>query len=200
MSRILIALYLLLCGAIAFRMFVPISDERQFSQTFRGEVQQRVKMGEGDRKSVLPMFKQVAEEFALQPEILRAIADHESGYNPWALNVEGKSYYPESKVEALSIIEKNKKKSFDVGLMQVNSYWLNKFDLSPAKALDPEENVRLGAWILRYCLDSYGYNWRAVGAYHTGSAKKHPVRSKAYAVRVLKKYKVLLDKSEQQIK
>ncbi len=181
-------------------MFIPVSDERKFSQTFRSDVQQRVKMGERDKKSVSPMFKQVAEEFALQPEILRAIADHESGYNPWALNVEGKSYYPKSKVEALVIIEKYKKKSFDVGLMQVNSYWLNKFDLSPSKALDPEENVRLGAWILRYCLDNYGYSWRAVGAYHTGSPKKFPARSKAYAVKVLKKYKALLDKSEQQIK
>ncbi|MBI9112866.1 lytic transglycosylase domain-containing protein [Maridesulfovibrio ferrireducens] len=196
MPRFLIALYLIVCGTIAFLMFIPINEEREFSQTFRHDVQQRVKLGSGQRISVAPLFNQVAQEFALQPEILRAIADHESGYNPWALNIEGQSIYPESKDEALAVLKKNKIKSYDVGLMQVNSYWLRKFNLSAAKALDPEENVRLGAWILRYCLDRYGYNWRAIGAYHTGSPDNLPERSKKYAVRVMEKYKKLLDKSQ----
>jgi soluble lytic murein transglycosylase-like protein len=199
-SRFLIALYLIVCGTITFLLFIPINKEREFSQTFRHDVQQRVKLGSSEHVSVPPLFNQVAQEFALQPEILRAIADYESGYNPWALNIEGRSIYPESKEEALDILKKNRIKSFDVGLMQVNSFWLRKFDLNVSKALEPEENVRLGAWILRYCLDRYGYNWRAIGAYHTGSPDKLPDRSKEYAVRVMQKYKKLLDKNHSEEK
>ncbi len=178
-----------------FAMFIPQTAEREFSSSLRRKVQQRMMVSSGERKPVPPLFGQVAKEFSLQPEILNAIADHESGYNPWAVNVAGRSFYPSSREEALAIIEENRKKSFDVGLMQINSYWIKKFDLTPAEALEPEENLRLGAWILRYCLDRYGYNWRAIGAYHTGSPKNLPERSRAYAVKVMNKYKKLLEKS-----
>jgi len=176
-------------------MFIPENVEREFSPSLRRQVQQRIKVGRSERKPVQPLFGQVAKEFSLQPEILYAIADHESGYNPWALNIEGRSVYPSSREEALTIVAKNQGKSFDVGLMQVNSYWIRKFELTPAEALEPEENLRLGAWILRYCLDKYGYNWRAIGAYHTGSPKNLPGRSRAYAIKVMNKYKSQLAKS-----
>jgi len=195
MSRFLIALYVILCGAILFRAMIPAEVGREFSPAERHEVQQRMRVAERERIPVQPLFAQVAEEFSLHPEILNAIADHESGYNPWALNIQGKSVYPDSREEALAIIEKNRGKSYDVGLMQVNSYWIRKFELSPAEALEPEENLRLGAWILRYCLDRYGYNWRAIGAYHTGSPKNLPGRARAYAVKVMKKYNALMRKS-----
>ncbi|TIH13535.1 lytic transglycosylase [Marinifilum sp. JC120] len=195
MSRFIVALYLILSGAIVFRMIIPFDAEREFSPSQRREVQQRIKVADRERVPVPPLFGQVAEEFSLHPEILNAIADHESGYNPWALNIEGRSVYPKSREEALAIIEKYRGKSYDVGLMQVNSFWIRKFELSPAEALEPEENLRLGAWILRYCLDRYGYNWRAIGAYHTGSPKNLPGRSRAYAVKVMKKYNALMEQS-----
>ncbi|MDC7217519.1 MAG: lytic transglycosylase domain-containing protein [Spirochaetales bacterium] len=195
MTRFIVALYLILSGVIVFRMIIPFDVEREFSPSQRHEVQQRIKVADREKVPVPPLFGQVAEEFSLHPEILNAIADHESGYNPWALNIEGRSVYPDSREEALAIIEKYRGKSYDVGLMQVNSYWIRKFDLSPAEALEPEENLRLGAWILRYCLDRYGYNWRAIGAYHTGSPKNLPGRARAYAVKVMKKYNALMKKS-----
>ncbi|WP_319780365.1 lytic transglycosylase domain-containing protein [Maridesulfovibrio sp.] len=197
MSRFIVALYLILCGAILFRTIIPFDAEREYSPVQRHEVQQRMKVAERERVPVPPLFGQVAEEFSLHPEILNAIADHESGYNPWALNIEGRSVYPETREEALAIIEKYQGRSYDVGLMQVNSYWIRKFKLSPAEALEPEENLRLGAWILRYCLDRYGYNWRAIGAYHTGSPNNLPGRARAYAVKVMKKYNALMEKSGQ---
>ncbi|WP_432735679.1 lytic transglycosylase domain-containing protein [Maridesulfovibrio sp. FT414] len=196
MARFIVSLYLIICGTLLFGMIIPFEGEREFSPSMRQQVQQRVRVSGEERKPVTPLFKQVAEEFSLQPEILYAIADHESGYNPWALNIEGHSIYPKTREEALSIIEKNRRKSFDVGLMQVNSYWIGKFDLSVKEALEPEENLRLGAWILRYCLDKYGNNWKAIGAYHTGSPRNLPERSRAYAVKVMKKYQQLLDKAD----
>ncbi|WP_320009056.1 lytic transglycosylase domain-containing protein [Maridesulfovibrio sp.] len=195
MSRFIIALYVILCGGILFRAMIPADEGREFSPAERHEVQQRMKVADRERIPVRPLFSQVAEEFSLQPEILNAIADYESRYNPWALNIEGRSVYPDSREEALAIIERNRGKSYDLGLMQVNSYWIRKFELSPAEALEPEENLRLGAWILRYCLDSYGYNWRAIGAYHTGSPNNLPGRARAYAVKVMRKYNVLMEKS-----
>ncbi|WP_319761225.1 lytic transglycosylase domain-containing protein [Maridesulfovibrio sp.] len=195
MSRFIVALYLILCGAIFFRAIIPYEAEREIAPEQRHEVQQRIKVAERERVPVPPLFGQVADEFSLQPEILNAIADHESGNNPWALNIEGRSVYPDSREAALAIIEKNQGRSYDVGLMQVNSYWIRKFGLTPAEALEPEGNLRLGAWILRYCLDRYGYNWRAIGAYHTGSPSNLPGRARAYAVKVMKKYNTLIEMS-----
>ncbi|WP_320169372.1 lytic transglycosylase domain-containing protein [Maridesulfovibrio sp.] len=176
-------------------MIIPDEAERSYAPGMRFKVQQRVLVAGKERRPVTPLFSQVAEEFSLQPEILHAIAAYESGYNPWALNIEGRSVYPKTREEALKIIEKNRGRSFDVGLMQVNSYWIDKFGLSVKDALEPEENLRLGAWILRYCLDRYGYNWKAVGAYHTGSPKNLPERSRAYAVEVMNRYRDLLAES-----
>lgn len=188
-----------------FRMIIPEQVAHDNSSPAKEKLrQQRVVTDsvpepapESKSRSVDSLFKLVAEEFSLQPEILEAVAEHESGRNPWALNIEGRSFYPVSRDEALMIIEKNKEKSFDVGLMQVNSYWIRKYGLSIPEVLEPDGNVRLGAWILRYCLDEYGYNWRAIGAYHTGSPDNMPQRSRAYAVKVMEKFKYLLNKSRE---
>lgn len=196
MSRIFIALYLLICGVLLFAMIVPADVEREFVPSMRRLVQHRVLVAGHERRPVEPLFLQVAEEFSLQPELLYAIAGHESGYHPWALNIKGRSIYPQTREEALAIVNENRRTSFDVGLMQVNSYWINKFDLSVEEALEPEGNLRLGAWILRYCLDRYGYNWRAVGAYHTGSPDNLPQRSRSYAEKIMNKYNSLHEASD----
>lgn len=193
MSRYLIPIYLIISGLILFQAFIPFSifDSEPEYEPLRGRVQQRFRLGEKDFVPVPSLFSQVADEFKVPVELLQAIASHESRYSPWAVNIAGRSYYPGTKQAAMDIIDKAGAKSFDVGLMQVNSYWLNKFDLAPEKAIVPEENLRLGAWVLRYCLDRYGDNWKAVGAYHTGSPDNMPRRAKSYARRVLKKYRQL---------
>lgn len=116
-----------------------------------------------------------------KPMVL-AIARQESGLNPLCINIEGQDYTPANRAEAEAIIRKAEaeKRSYDVGLMQINSQWIRKWKMDPVDLLDPDTNIRLGIKILRQEIDRHGLNWKAVGAYHSPT----PERAMQYASRV----------------
>jgi soluble lytic murein transglycosylase-like protein len=65
--------------------------------------------------------------------------------------------------------------------MQINSSWASTLGKDRWNALaDPCTNVRTGAWILRQCIDKYGYNWKAVGCYNSQT----PSKRDRYAARI----------------
>jgi soluble lytic murein transglycosylase-like protein len=121
------------------------------------------------------------------PTLAMAIADIESGFHPWAVNIQGKSHYMKSRESALALIRKAsaQRKSYDVGLMQINSYWLDKLRLDPVDVLDPKINVIIGCWILSEELKRHGMNWKGIGAYHT-PVNKYPARARAYAEKAMR--------------
>jgi len=116
-----------------------------------------------------------------------AIARQESSLHPWAINVQGKAIMPDSREEAVSVIRSAQRagKSFDVGLMQINSQWPKKWRIDPVTLLDPETNIRLGLLILGQEIKRHGFNWLAVGKYHT----PNPERGRQYAWRVFRHLK-----------
>ena len=75
--------------------------------------------------------------------LVEAIARHESGLNPLAVNVAGKSYYPATRQEAEAIIQAAQAtgRSFDVGLMQVNNWWLKRYGIPLEAVFDPAANI-----------------------------------------------------------
>ena len=121
------------------------------------------------------------------PSLAMAIAKVESDFRPFAVNIQGKSHYMNDKESALALIKKasSRRQSFDVGLMQINSYWIKKLKLEAAEVLDPRINVIIGCWILSEELKRYGMNWKAIGSYHT-PLSRNPERARAYANKVLK--------------
>ena len=116
------------------------------------------------------------------PNIVEAIARQESGLNPLAVNVAGKSYYPATREEAESIIRDalSAGKSFDVGVMQINFWWIERFAIDPVSLLDPAINTAWGKKILAAEISRYGLNWQAVGKYHSPDEE----RGRQYAWRV----------------
>lgn len=128
------------------------------------------------------LFAVPCEKYNVSPSLARAIAKTESGFHPWAVNVAGRAYYPDSAEAALRIIADAKEKglSHDIGLMQINSQWLTALGISPEAALHPANNVKLGVYILALEMRKHGYNWKAVGAYHSPT----PARQMAYARKV----------------
>ena len=82
--------------------------------------------------------------------LVEAIARQESGLNPLAINIAGKSYSPATREEAEQLIQKAIAAglSFDVGMMQINSWWMERFAIAPFSLLDPATNERWGKWIL----------------------------------------------------
>lgn len=112
-------------------------------------------------------------------QLVKAIARQESGLNPLAVNVAGKSYYPSTREEAQQIIRKAiaAGQSFDVGKFQINSWWIKRLALNPFSLLDPGTNERWGRWILAEEIARHGLNWKAVGKYHSPD----PERGRRYA-------------------
>jgi soluble lytic murein transglycosylase-like protein len=107
-------------------------------------------------------FEEAGNEYGLSPLLLQSIAQHESGMNPVAIG-------------------KNTNGTYDYGLMQINSRWAKVLGVEKWMKLgDPCTNVRTGAWILAQCVRRHGYNWRAVGCYHSNT----PGRRERYAGRI----------------
>ena len=113
-------------------------------------------------------------KYQIDPWLLYSIAEQESSLNPLAVN-------------------KNRDNSRDVGLMQINSFWFDKlksFGIIEQNLFDPCTNIHVGAWILSQTIQSFGSNWRAVGAYNAGTGKneeKEMLRKK-YADRIYQRY------------
>lgn len=136
----------------------------------------------------LNLFEMAGQTWAIPTTLIKAIAKTESNYHPWAVNIAGRSYYPETREEALDLIRSAmaRRKSVDIGIMQLNSWWLKRLKLTPEQILDPEPNILMGSWILAQELNRYGYHWKAVGSYHT-PVDKNPERARQYASKVLSK-------------
>jgi soluble lytic murein transglycosylase-like protein len=99
-------------------------------------------------------FEDAGQEFRISPLLLESIARTESSLNPRAMN-------------------RNTNGSVDYGLMQINSFWVKTYGLSSEDLLnDPCYNTKIGAWVLKQCIDRYGYNWEAVGCYNATSKGK----------------------------
>ena len=122
---------------------------------------------------LLPLYA-MAEGTGPPPRLVEAIARQESALNPLAVNVAGKSYYPTTRAEAEAIIRQAQAagKSFDVGLMQINSWWMERYGIPPASLLDPAVNRVWGEWILTREIARHGLNWRAVGKYHSPDVER----------------------------
>lgn len=99
-------------------------------------------------------FEEAGQEYQISPQLLESIARTESNLNQRAMN-------------------RNTNGSLDYGLMQINSYWVRTFDLSSSDLMqDACYNAKVGAWILRQCMDRHGYNWEAVGCYNAANKAK----------------------------
>jgi soluble lytic murein transglycosylase-like protein len=116
-------------------------------------------------------YIQAAVEEGIPREILVAIAGAESGFHPWALNIDGHQVYCHSREEAeqlLSTVDK-----VDIGLMQINwPFWGSRLGLSKSQLLDPRTNLLYGARILKSSLVRTGDIWRRISDYHAGSLQR----------------------------
>lgn len=122
-------------------------------------------------------------QHAIEPELLQAIAEVESGQLANAINY-------------------NKDGSRDIGLMQINSSHLPRLSgegITEQRLLDePCLSVEVGASVLAGFVSRYGYNWTAVGAYNAGNAPGRQAARLRYAHKVWKRYQTLAPDSAAQ--
>lgn len=111
-------------------------------------------------------FEMASSRYQIPVKLLKAIAKTETGLDPYALNI-------------------NKNKSYDIGIMQINSSWLPKLSrvgITQLDLLDGCKNIQVGAWILASNIKQYGFNDRAIGAYNSQAPKYQAI----YARKVLR--------------
>ena len=110
--------------------------------------------GINDPEPPATCWEQAARRHQVNPHLLVAIAEVESGLRPDAIG-------------------RNTNGSIDIGLMQINSLWLpelRRHGIVPRDLLDPCVSVHVGAWVLAQKMRVHGTTWTAVGAYNAGSA------------------------------
>ncbi|SQB02512.1 LEE-encoded protein [Citrobacter koseri] len=102
-------------------------------------------------------WDRAANYYHVDPYLLFAIAQVESGMNPYAVG-------------------RNHDGTRDVGLMQINSSHFSALERRGIDEyrlmLEPCTSIMVGASILSDMIKVYGYNWEAVGAYNAGVKKR----------------------------
>lgn len=121
-------------------------------------------------------WDKAAHYYHVDPYLLYAIANVESGMNPYAVGT-------------------NHDGTHDVGLMQINSSHfaeLERHGISERRLMtEPCTSIMVGASILSGMINVYGYNWEAVGAYNAGIKKENYPKRMVYAHKVWAKYQQL---------
>lgn len=133
------------------------------------------------------LFDAPCERYNVPKPLALAIARKESAMSPWIMNVEGRTVRNASQEEALALSRAALRLglSFDIGVMQVNSQWLRRYNLPLEDVMDPRGNIQVGTWILGQVIKRHGMTWRAVAAYHTPATDSD--RGRAYAEDVIRR-------------
>jgi len=104
-------------------------------------------------------WAQASAKHKVPVRLLKAIAKTESNLNPKAMG-------------------RNTNGTYDIGLMQINSWWLAKgaplerMGITKKDLYEPCLNLHVGAWVLRQNFNRFGGGWRAVGAYNASTEYK----------------------------
>ena len=117
-------------------------------------------------------FDEAAILYGVNPMVLQAISKVESGY----------------RVDA---IHTNNNGSEDRGHMQINSYWTRYLGSGWSYLTqDPCYCTKVGAWVLKQCMDRYGNTWNAIACYNAGKAPDElPQPRRMLAIEYIQKVK-----------
>lgn len=134
-----------------------------------------------------------ARESGVPGALVRAVMTAESGRPagkggtlrpwPWALNVDGRGYWPDTREQALDMIDgflREGRTSIDIGCFQINLRWHGQAFASPEEMIDPARNAAYAVRFLLELKEKTG-SWRdAAGAYHS----RDPDRAEGYVQRL----------------
>lgn len=136
-------------------------------------------------------FQQAADRYAIPVELLVAVAEAESGLAPYAMNRAGAALLPRNHEEATFMLGRiaAERPTFDIGIMQINRWWFEKYGEPYEKGLDVCFNVDFGARILAMAIKDHGFTWKAVGAYHSPTGW----RQESYARRIYSRLSRILE-------
>ncbi len=106
-----------------------------------------------ERIEILKVAHREATRAGLPPEMVLAVIDIESAFNPYAVSTAGAQ-----------------------GLMQVMPFWLDEIGLPDDRLVDIHTNLRMGCTILKYYYDEEHHDWVRALARYNGSvgSRRYP--------------------------
>ncbi len=136
------------------RLVQAINKSSSFNDRFHAEVwlldmSNRLKIRIEDQKTRLTLLRSIHREATrakLPPELVIAVIDIESRFDPYAISRSGAQ-----------------------GLMQVMPFWLQEIGHEDDNLMDIDTNLRMGCTILKYYLDMEKGNIRRALARYNGS-------------------------------
>ena len=142
---------------------------------------------EATEEELHALFDAPCQRYNVPKPLALAIARKESAMEPWIMNIEGRTVRNASREDAIALSRAALRAglSFDIGVMQVNSQWLRRYNLPLEAVMDPRGNIQVGTWILGQEIKRHGLTWRAVAAYHTPYTDSD--RGRAYAEDVIRR-------------
>ena len=101
-------------------------------------------------KALVPLFEEPCRRFGIPRVLALAIARQESDSRPLLINIQGKDVLPRTPAEALRMAESCLARglSFDVGLMQINYYWIRRYRIPLRRLFHPRDNIYVACFIL----------------------------------------------------
>ena len=134
------------------------------------------------------VFTRASHRTGVPLSILKSVAYVESGFKPFALDIDGEPYFAKSYAHAYYIARYfiDKGYSVDVGLMQVNyNIWAKRLGFSLRQLLIPQNNVTAGAYILGHYILKRNNVLNGIGEYHSNN----PALAGVYEEKILNAYK-----------
>jgi len=135
-------------------------------------------------------IQSAAAKYGIPEGILYSVGLTETGrkgsLSPYAMNIEGKAYFPPSPQAAMIAFYEAKRqgaKLIDIGCMQINHHFHGENFSSPEEMFDPRRNVEYAAKFLRDLHDRHDTWTMAVARYHAGP-NNNPAQ-KQYVCRVI---------------
>ena len=114
-------------------------------------------------------FAKASDRFGVDKRMLVAIAKTESAF------------------DANAVGRPNANGSYDIGIMQINTFWLPtlaRYGITEEGLRNACTNIHVGAWILAQNINRHGATWKAVGAYNAVTPSKQMV----YVAKVQENY------------
>ena len=114
-------------------------------------------------------FMIASVQYNIPSKLLKAIAQTETTLDSLAVNI-------------------NSNRTYDIGIMQINSSWLpklNRVGITEADLFDGCKNIQIGAWILASNIKYYGFSTKAIGSYNS----PFPINQERYVRKVLSNLK-----------
>ena len=108
--------------------------------------------------------------------LLSAIVGVESGFNPTAINIEGKSVITNNKSEAIKTIKNALNQgvtNIDIGIAQINYRWHKDKFRNIEEMINPTANIEYAAKLLLSLFKQHGTWHKAIRHYHSANPNHH---------------------------